>query len=32
VADAKKLAVDINALIPESLPKPLTEDTVRSWK
>jgi hypothetical protein len=32
VEDAKKLAVDINALIPESLPKPLTEETVRSWK
>ena len=32
VEDAKKLAVDINALIPESLPKPLTDETVRSWK
>ena len=32
VEDAKKLAVDLNELIPESLPKPLTEETVRSWK
>jgi hypothetical protein len=31
-ADAKALAVTLNELVPEGLPKPLSDDLVAKWK